>query len=74
MAELFSSQCNIGIDSLTNLIGLILSIKQDSTRKKWSNKVSQCLYLLQSVILGILNLFDPRADNSNPTIGYDALY
>ena len=39
-AELFSSQCNIGIDSLTNLIRLTLSIKRGGTRKEWSDEVS----------------------------------
>ena len=63
----------MAIDSLANLIRSTLSIKRDSARKEWSDKVSQYIYLLQSVILGILNLFDPRANNSNPTIGHNAL-
>ena len=69
IAKLFSSQCNIAIDFWTNLIGPTPSIKQDGIGKEWSNKISQYIYLFQLVISGILNLFDPRADNSNPTIG-----
>ena len=68
-AKLFSSQCNMAIDSWTNLIGPTPSIKQDGIGKEWSDEVSQCIYLFQSVISGISNLFDPRADNSNPTVG-----
>jgi len=34
MAELFSLQYNIGINFLTNLIGPMLFIKQDSIRKE----------------------------------------
>ena len=39
-AKLSSSQCNMAIDSLTNLIGPTLYIKLDSSRKEQSNEVS----------------------------------
>lgn len=39
-AKLSSSQCNIAINSLTNLIRPTLSIKRDGSRKEQSNKIS----------------------------------
>ena len=39
-AKLSSSQCNMVINSLTNLIRPTLFIKRDSFRKEWSDKIS----------------------------------
>ncbi|EEQ33559.1 Proteasome activator BLM10 [Microsporum canis] len=59
--ELFTSQVEAALTSLTSLISDTPSIKRDGSGKDWSDEVTRNIVLLRLIIAGISALFDNKA-------------
>ncbi|KAF3896056.1 Proteasome activator complex subunit 4 [Trichophyton interdigitale] len=59
--ELFTSQVEAALSSLTSLISDTPSIKRDGSGKDWSDEVTRNIVLLRLIIAGVSALFDNRA-------------
>ncbi|KAF3481378.1 uncharacterized protein GIQ15_04137 [Arthroderma uncinatum] len=59
--ELFTSQVEAALNSLTSLTSDTPNIKRDGSGKDWSDEVTRNIVLLRLIIAGISALFDNRA-------------
>ena len=67
--ELFRSQCETAMRSLTSLISGTSSIKRDGSGKAWSDEVARNLVLIRMLLAGASYLFDADADpNANDDV------
>ena len=62
--QLFTTQGQGAMQSLTSLIDGTSAIKRDGTNKAWSDEVSRNLVLLRLLLAGVAVLFDSKAVSS----------
>jgi proteasome activator subunit 4 len=61
--DLFKSQAEAAMNSLTSLLDGTSPIKRDGTGKAWSDELSRNLVLIRLLLAGVAVLFDPNPDS-----------